>query len=144
MHPPDSFAAVYKAQELEEGNLRLDLELPGAGEPPLTKELLALGRLLWVSATHAEASTEVERSERQAAYENGGESHGWKLTFQTVGDARYDENPVEVLKKLARVKGYTIPGDFAGTLESLRAHFNREGTATGPEFRSEGPRAGEE
>lgn len=122
MQEPDTdLAATYSALQLDEGEL-LIRAVVFADEPPLTKKLVNLGRLFWVSATHAESGDR------------------WNLDLRSAGNARFDMNPVDVLEELVRVKGGKIPEYLQNGLEALRGFLDREFSATGPTFRSEGPK----
>lgn len=120
----DYFGSDFAIEEPRPGEFILEVEIPSDDEPASGELLknLKMGGLFWINGTHASGRA------------------GWHLQLSSVGSARYDQNPVDVLRELIRVKGGTIPEHLSNSLTQLRAHCAGEFRATGPEFHSEGPK----
>jgi hypothetical protein len=114
--------ALLHADQPADGEL--EIKLGTQGVPELLKRELGLGRIFWARAVHDETIQGAP---------------GWRLELVTIGAANFADNPVDVLRAIARAKDYEIPDLAEGTLAALRAHFDREATATGPEFESASP-----
>lgn len=119
----DYFGSDFMIEELRQGEFMIAIDIPSDQEPAsgdLMKDL-KIGGLFWINGTHSGRA-------------------GWHLTLSSIGSARYDQNPVDVLRELIRVKGGTIPEGSELALTRLRAYCASEFRATGPEFHSEGPK----